>query len=418
MTVRYYTSPWSFWRLLDASLTIEDWLYAANDAMECLAGLPSILEGLPLLETISAIQSERQFGPDHWRLSRFKQLYYQLVRPLLPGFLRTPLRTLLLSRQRNGFALNWPTEDRYVRFQFDVVRHLLEKKQLDSIPFIHFWPGGKRFAFVLTHDIEGPLGQNFVRELINMEERYGFRSSFNFVPEKYRVDPDLISELKERGFEVGVHGLKHDGRLFSSKAVFDARAKLINCYLKQWDAVGFRSPMTHRNPEWMQALDIEYDLSFFDTDPFEPMPGGTMSIWPFQMGRFIELPYTLMQDHTLMVTLGETTPRLWLEKVDFIEKYCGMALVNTHPDYLKNPKHFAIYEAFLQQMRERDGYWHALPREVARWWKKRTELDFDAVNDNLKTILPEGAIGTIRLCKNGKRLEIIVKALPNHANTA
>ena len=43
----------------------------------------------------------------------------------------------------------------------------------------------------------------------------------------------------------------------------------------------------------MRHLEIEYDLSFFDTDPFEPIPGGTMSIWPFFIGHFVELPYTL-----------------------------------------------------------------------------------------------------------------------------
>ena len=116
------------------------------------------------------------------------------------------------------------------------------------------------------------------------------------------------------------------------------RAKRINAHLKELDAVGFRSPLTMRNPEWMQALEIEYDLSFFDTDPYEPMPGGTMSIWPFILGHFVELPYTLMQDYTLTAVLGETTPRLWLQKVDFIERYHGMALVNTHPDYLLNPR--------------------------------------------------------------------------------
>jgi peptidoglycan/xylan/chitin deacetylase (PgdA/CDA1 family) len=366
--------PWVFWRLLDSRILPEDWMDAIRAAMGCLEGLPVVEHNPEPSHLMADILSEVQFGPDHWRLSRFKQLYYQLVRPLLPDFLRTPLRTLLLSRQRNGFTLNWPIEDRYVRFQFEIVARLMANKQLDTISYIHFWPAGKQFAFVLTHDVEAEDGQNYVREVAALEERYGFRSSFNFVPEKYRVDLDLISELKERGFEVGVHGLKHDGRLFSSKAVFDGRVKRINCYLKQWGAVGFRSPMTHRNPEWMQALDIEYDLSFFDTDPYEMIPGGTMSIWPFQMGRFIELPYTLPQDHTLMVTVGQTSPRLWLEKVDFIEKYCGMALVNAHPDYLKDPRHFAIYEAFLQQMRERDGYWHALPREVARWWKKRAAV--------------------------------------------
>ncbi|HEX2986564.1 MAG TPA: hypothetical protein VHS06_00080, partial [Chloroflexota bacterium] len=185
----------------------------------------------------------------------------------------------------------------------------------------------------------------------------------------------LLDELRERGFEVGVHGLKHDGKLFSSRATFEKRAQHINRYLDEWGAVGFRSPMTHRNPEWMQMLDVEYDASFFDTDPFEPMQGGTMSIWPFMMGRFVELPYTLVQDHTLMMTLGETTPRVWLEKVAFIRRHSGMALSLTHPDYLCEQSRLAVYQQFLRAVRERGDYWHALPREVARWWQARAAAE-------------------------------------------
>jgi hypothetical protein len=113
------------------------------------------------------------------------------------------------------------------------------------------------------------------------------------------------------------------------------------------------------------------------------MPGGTMSIWPFILGRFVELPYTLAQDCTLTVVLGETTPRLWLQKVDFIERYCGMVLVNTHPDYLSDPLTWKIYSDFLQAMRRRGGYWHALPRDVARWWRARTDDRGDAMDSRL-----------------------------------
>jgi hypothetical protein len=165
-------------------------------------------------------------------------------------------------------------------------------------------------------------------------------------------------------------------------------------YLKELNAVGFRSPLTMRNPEWMQALQIEYDLSFFDTDPYEPMPGGTMSIWPFILGRFVELPYTLMQDCTLTTILGETTPRLWLQKVDFIERYHGMVLVSTHPDYLSDPVTWKVYADFLQAMRRRGGYWHALPMDIARWWRTRSDAKTD--------VFPTGAVlGKVELTPNG-----------------
>ncbi|MEI8347357.1 MAG: hypothetical protein WCG27_07815, partial [Pseudomonadota bacterium] len=97
---------------------------------------------------------------------------------------------------------------------------------------------------------------------------------------------------------------------------------------------------------------LEYDLSFFDTDPYEPIPGGTMSIWPFILGRFVEMPYTLVQDYTLVNVLGEKSPRLWLEKVNFVRDYCGMVLVNTHPDYLQSPDNWNIYVEFLQEMKK------------------------------------------------------------------
>lgn len=381
-------TPSSFWRLL-TDLTPGSWESAVVDASNVLEFSYQIGNVEQLTE---AVLGEGQFGPGVWRLSGIKQLYYQIVRPFLPSFFRPLLRKFIFLRKKNNI-LNWPIEDRFVRFQFEVIKKILEKENLHAVKYIHFWPYGKRFAFVLTHDVEGVSGYDYIWDVVALEEKYGFRSSFNFVPEAYQVNLQFVEELQERGFEVGVHGLKHDGKLFSSRRIFNERCRKINAYAKKWRSVGFRSPMTHRNPEWMQSLDIEYDLSFFDTDPYEPMPGGTMSIWPFCLGQFIELPYTLAQDHTLMVTLGEKTPKLWLEKVDFIKRYCGMALVNTHPDYLREECHLSIYEEFLHQVRAHGEYWHALPREVARWWRRRKDV---LMEPNSLHVAGDVVIGSIR----------------------
>ncbi len=368
-------SPASFWKL-GSPVAPAEWEQASREAKDCLAGLPVGQQDLPANRLQEAILSESQFGPSRRSLSPAKRIYYSLLRPLFTPAMRLWLHRWHGRHPRPAAALGWPIEDRYVRYQFKMVSRILAQKQQGAMDFCHFWPQGKRFALVLTHDVETAQGQQFVKQLAALEERYGFRSSFNFVPEGYAVDLDLMAELKERGFEIGVHGLKHDGQLFASKALFDARAQKINAYLQQWGAVGFRSPMTHRHPLWMQTLDIEYDLSFFDTDPYEPMAGGSMSIWPFFLGHFVELPYTLAQDHTLLVTLGETTPRLWLDKVAFIRTYYGMALINTHPDYLRRPEYFGVYEDFLRHMRASGDYWPALPGEVARWWRRRNGMLF------------------------------------------
>jgi peptidoglycan/xylan/chitin deacetylase (PgdA/CDA1 family) len=363
-------TPARFW-LCQPSPPQDCWQAAIQRAVPVLGLSPQPDDVDDLL---ARVLGEGQFGPEHWQLGLAKSWYYTL-KPFLPRPLTCFLRRLHGPSVRARFPLGWPIEDRYVRFQWEVMRQLLMVLRQQSMCYRHFWPGGHRFAFVLTHDIETAEGQAYVRAVADLDEGLGFRSSFNFVPERYPVDDKLMQELRERGFEIGVHGLKHDGKLFSSYAEFMRRVELINHYFKEFGAVGFRAPLTHRHPEWMQVLDIEYDSSFFDTDPHEPIPGGVMSVWPFKIGNFVELPYTLLQDYTLAVLLGETTPRLWLEKVDFVEQYYGMVLVNTHPDYLKDDATWKVYADFLQAMKEREGYWHALPRDVARWWRMRAEVD-------------------------------------------
>jgi peptidoglycan/xylan/chitin deacetylase (PgdA/CDA1 family) len=368
MTSLYASNSLGCWSGLGAEIPVETWERAAVSAADLVPGGPGVLAQSGWSGLMEHVLGEAQFGAGRYDLSLSRRLYYRL-KPFLPRAATNLLRRGYRNRQETGFPLDWPVEDRFVRFLHRV---------LSGLDSTSFWPSGAHYAFALTHDVERADGQAFVPVLADLDERYGFRSSFNFVAADYRVDRPLQEDLRRRGFEIGVHGLHHDGSLFASRAKFDAAVPRINQYLSEWGAVGFRGPYTHRNPEWLQALDIEYDSSCFDVDPFEPMPGGTMSIWPFFCGRFVELPYTLVQDHTLLVILGERTPRLWLDKVQFLVEWGGMALVNVHPDYLRDPAHLAVYEASLAEMARRladpaTPGWHALPREIARWWRQRAD---------------------------------------------
>ncbi|MHA1440199.1 MAG: hypothetical protein ACTSPD_21840, partial [Promethearchaeota archaeon] len=333
------------------------------------------------------ILGEGQFGQGHWSLNFSKRIYYE-VKPFLPRLLTKFIRRFNNLRTQKDFLLNWPIERRYVDFLWQTIKNLLLIINKNEISFLNFWPNGNTYAFVLTHDVETKEGQDFVREIADLEEEFGFHSSFNFIQERYSLNFDLISELRERGFEIGIHGLKHDGKLFNSYNLFVNRASRINYYLRKLNAIGFRSPLMHRHPEWLQLLDIEYDLSFFDTDPFEPLPGGTMCLWPFELGHFIELPYTLVQDYTLTQILGEKTPKIWLDKIEFIKQFHGMALLNTHPDYLRKPSNFKVYFEFVKKMYSHKNYWHALPREVAKWWRNRSKSELKKINGEWKIFPP------------------------------
>ncbi|GAB4367460.1 MAG: hypothetical protein Kow00128_11940 [Deltaproteobacteria bacterium] len=248
------------------------------------------------------------------------------------------------------------------------------------------WPDGKEFAFVSTHDVETKEGQSRCIELMNLEQELGFVSSFNFVPERYEVSVELRDHLMHHGFEVGVHDLKHDGKLYQSRSKFQENAKSINRYLKEWGAVGFRSGAMHHNLEWIHALDIEYDASTFDFDPFEPQPDGMGTIFPFWVQSdpdrkgYVELPYTLPQDFTLFVMLRENSIDLWKRKLDWVASKGGMCLLITHPDYMTfggKKRKFdeypaAYYRELLVYVKERygDRFWNVNPCQVTRYFKK------------------------------------------------
>ena len=248
------------------------------------------------------------------------------------------------------------------------------------------WPDQKKFALVLQHDIDTQKGHDKCRDLMALEESLGFRSLFSFVPERYTVSESLRKDLIRKGFDIGVHGLKHDGKLFLSKNIFQKRAVHINRYLKEWNSVGFSSPSMHHNLDWMHLLTIQYDISTFDTDPFEPQPDSVRTIFPFWVqgssntNGYVELPYTIPQDHSLFIIMKETTIDIWKQKLDWIADKGGMALLNTHPDYMnycgreltieKYPAKY--YEEFLTYIKSNYAgqYWHALPKDIAHFWSE------------------------------------------------
>ena len=231
---------------------------------------------------------------------------------------------------------------------------------------------------MLSHDVDTLKGYNNVLKLAELEEKMGFRSQFNFVPERYgQVSIDLLNELKSRGFGVGVHGLKHDGKLFSSIKIFNERAPRINSYLEAWGTRSFTTPSMIRNHEWMHDLGMDFCTSTFDTDPFEPQSAGAGTIFPYWVQsrsnhqRFLELPYTLVQDFTLFVLLGEKNINIWKQKLDWIAAKGGMALLNSHPDYMRfgNSKRsideypVSYYIEFLKYVRNNyeGNFYHNLP---------------------------------------------------------
>lgn len=293
------------------------------------------------------------------------RIYYNAIRPVMP----VPLRQMLQRRFFSGKSYN----ANFIREDFVLE---VEKRQNGMMPGAdhgmppeNLYKNQSECAVVLSHDVEDAEGFAYIPKVLALEEKYGFKSSWNIVPYKYPIDRGIINEINGCGHEIGIHGYNHDGKLYTSGKIFRERVPYINRALEEYGAVGFRSPLVHRNLLWLQLLNIEYDASCFDYDPFQPMPGGTGSIWPFIAGKFTELPYTLPQDHTLFYVLNQKDITIWKNKVDWIVQHKGVILTLTHPDYLIPTGHFEMYEELLQYLKSITGAWYCLPKELARHWK-------------------------------------------------
>ena len=293
-------------------------------------------------------------------------MYYQ-AKPWLPWPLRLAFRRQRAARLRASCVDSWP----------------INESSSKPPPNWPGWPEGKRFALVLTHDVETSAGLGNCKPLLDLERNLGLRSCFNFVPEgEYRVSKDLREWIVAQGFEVGVHDLRHDGKLYRSREWFRSHAKAINQWLREWNAVGFRSAFMLHEVDWLHDLNILYDSSTFDTDPFEPQPDGVNTIFPFwaagsEGGGYVELPYTLVQDFTLFVVLRERSSEIWKRKIDWIAQHGGMALLDTHPDYMVFPggqggaRNYPAehYREFLEYVTQSYSgqFWHPLPKEMAAY---------------------------------------------------
>ncbi len=317
---------------------------------------------------------EERYRGDNATRSGALSAYYA-IKSLLPRRLQIAMRRVYARRQARVEFPRWPIEPLLVdRSRLDL-RSALEHRDTARMPVIASWPEGKSFAVILTHDVEGPAGVANIPEVLEIERRHGFVSSWNLVAEGYPIPETLLEQIRAAGCEVGLHGIKHDCKLFESRANFEAELPAIHRYLADWGAAGFRSPATHRNPDWMPELGSLYDSSFPDTDPFEPQPGGCCSILPYFLEKMVELPITLVQDHTLWEILRQDTIEMWSRKSDWIIANEGLINLITHPDYLDRPERLRMYDEFLEHLANQRNGWHALPREVAEWWLTRAGLE-------------------------------------------
>ena len=315
----------------------------------------------------------RQNGP----MSLTNSVYY-LVRPVLPVAVRKHLQKVRLRGWEQIPFPRWPIDVSVDEVMQSSMALMLQHQGLTRIPFVWFWPEGAPSCGIMTHDVEGPEGRDFCDQLMDMNDAAGIRASFQIIPEKrYDVPDAFLARLRARGFEINVHDLNHDGRLFQSEERFRRRAQRINEYGRKFGSRGFRSGAMYREQQWFDALDFAYDMSVPNVAHLEPQRGGCCTLMPYFIGKIVELPLTAIQDYSLFHIIGDYSIELWKQQIDLIRARHGLISFIVHPDYVKQKRARSVYLQLLDHLRRISAegkVWMAMPGDVERWWRSRGEM--------------------------------------------
>jgi hypothetical protein len=346
-------------------------------------------------QVAESMRRERYVRTERQSFSKrvIRQLYY-LLRPLLPVRLRRPLQALWLRGWHDRPFPRWPVDSSVDRLFMQLMRLKLQASQERKIPFIWFWPDGSQACAVMTHDVETAAGLAFAEELMNINDRHGIKSSFQLIPAaRYVVTEATVEKIRNRGFDVNVHDLKHDGHLFDDADEFGRDAEQINAHGLRFGSKGFRSGALYRNQEWLGALRFRYDMSVPNCAHLDPQRGGCCTVMPYFVGDILEIPVTATQDYTLFHVLKTYDQNLWREQIARIAAVHGLISFIVHPDYLDQPKAVQAYESLLghlTDLRANSGLWIARPNEVDDWWRARHAMRLEKTAEGW-TISGEGA---------------------------
>jgi len=306
------------------------------------------------------------------------RVLYYAVRPLLPVAVRKHMQKAYLGGWEKISFPKWPLDTGVDEIFERLLVLSMKAKEVSRLPFIWFWPDGAPSCTIITHDVETPAGVAFCPRLMDLNDSFAIKSSFQIIPEeRYPVERAFLESIRSRGFEINVHDLNHDGYLFSNPNEFGQRAERINSYGRAFGAAGFRSAVLYRNPDMLAALDFSYDMSFPNVAHLDPQRGGCCTVMPYFIRNILELPVTTTQDYPLFNILNDFSTRLWQQQIGLIRRRHGLISFIVHPDYIVDEKARSVYAALLQylaEMRERRETWIALPGQAAEWWRMRNEM--------------------------------------------
>ena len=325
-----------------------------------------------------------------------------------------------------------PIVNQYIKLLMELIIEVLRR---EGLPLLQkwYWPYRKEFALCLTHDIDvvkkwslGKIKDEFhnlwrmkenpgtsgafsksvrtvcsivegensywnFRSIMDMEEAYGFRSSFYFSTQKdvphgleYDIEDKrligVMKELSERGWEVGLHGgfdaFNDIGKLRREKEKLEGLIEEEVTGIRQHYLL-FKVPLT-----WnvQQTAGFSYDCTFGYADCEGFRAGIAFPFYPYDpIGHrkldILEIPLTVM-DGTLGKYRGLSAPeadKVLLNIFRKIKKTNGLGCLLWHNKYFDDmdfPGYGGVFEHLLQWSKDQNAFGGS-GEQINRWWRGR-----------------------------------------------
>lgn len=268
------------------------------------------------------------------------------------------------------------------------------------------YPGGKKFAVFLSHDIDLVYSTilklaseikislpklhiriNSLRSfdrIMKLEEKYDAKSSFYFLALdkgdldfNYRIEEleNWLGKIIDNGWEVGLHGgHKAYNNLEEIKKQKERIEKIIGKRV-----IGYRNHlMRFKVPttwELLKKAGFKYDTTFGYNDCVGFRNGMCHPFKPFNLNTneyidILEIPLTIMDstfDYYMRLNMKnewEITKRL----IDTIERFNGVITILWHNTNMADEM-LGLYEKILKYCHQKDA-WMTSGEEINRWWDK------------------------------------------------
>ncbi len=300
------------------------------------------------------------------------------------------------------------------------------------------WPEGKRFAACLSHDVDSvqldsryelartvallarnasglakklrPLGglvglrrgpQKFdvFTPWVEIEAKYGFRSTFFVFPTRvrrrhiidnvYRWDDrttyrgemasvrEIVRDLQQRGWEIGLHGSylsPLDGDLLAEQkddveqalgaAIVSSRQHNLHFDVMKTPAILERA-----------GLQVDSTLGSNRDIGFRTGTSYPSRMWDWQTQRWlglVEIPLVIHDGAILrpdnLDLDGESAFRVCRQLIDRVAEMRGVITLLWHPDKAALPVWWELYARLLEYIHQQNG-WGASTRQIHEWWQ-------------------------------------------------